>query len=66
MIELTKEQCLKLEAAVMDALCSELPEDGNSHLAKMITQIAARTTITTIQEYERMIGSRSNSPQSDG
>lgn len=55
MLELTKEECLALENAVVEKLYSHLSDDSSANkLVKQIARIASIATITTIQEYERM------------
>ena len=52
---LNKENSIKLENAVIERIKELYPkEDGVEGLLQVIAQIAAKTTIITLQEYEKM------------
>ena len=52
---LNEEKCIKLEHTVIERIKELYPkEDGVEGLIPVIAQIAARTTIITLQEYEKM------------
>lgn len=54
MLELTREECAKLEETVMNVLCAAPQDDAYSKMYRIIAETAVRATIATIQEYERM------------
>ena len=56
MTELTPEKCLELEKTVVAKLCPPNTDKDNSfsRMREAMCIIAARTTIVTIQEYEKM------------
>lgn len=55
MLELTREECEKLEESVINEICGTSPsDDPYVRLRKVIAEISVRATITTIREYERM------------
>lgn len=54
MLELTREECTKLEETVVNELCSAIQDDAYSKLYRVIAETAVRAAITTIREYERM------------
>ena len=52
---LDKENSVKLKNAVMERIHQKYPvTDGTEKLISVISQIAADTTIITLQEYEKM------------
>lgn len=56
MLELTSKECLELEKRVAEKLRSSSlnTDEKSSGLYETIGQLAARATIVTIREYERM------------
>lgn len=52
---LNEERCIELEDAVIERIKKLYPKkDGVEGLIPVIAQIAAQTTIITLQEYEKM------------
>lgn len=55
MLELTKEECLELERRVTEQVHQASESEGaKPDLYEVICRVAARATVMTIREYERM------------
>ena len=64
MLELTQDECLALEDAVIKKLIKDIPEKSNfDRFAEVISHLAIQATIMTIREYERMKADLQDAPQ---
>lgn len=61
MLELTREECLELQKRVVDKM---YPADSDKEISRSMALIAAKATIATIREYERMKLQKQDHPQS--
>lgn len=58
---LNKEQCIQLEKSAMEQINKLYTnDDANSKLAKVLSNLAVKSTIITLQEYEKLNKSQPN------
>lgn len=55
---LTKEQCAQLEKSAMERINKLYSDDNSGSLVKTISHAAVKSTIITLQEYEKINSSQ--------